>query len=270
MCSTVVQENNVSMSAGTLVVIRERSFLELLDLSLAAVRRRPVALGLAAAAGIVPFAALIAWLTTLPSWSDGWYILLWLVESPWATAPLTVVLGGMMFGTRPTARQVAFRVLHAAPALFLYQTVLRWLSMLLWVTYLFFPARQAFLNEVILLEGGLFAQTLKRSAALCAQRGGEFLGQWLARIAFGLAFIICFWYGSRVLLDALTTSTLTWRPVEEAPIADPLMQFAVWLTIAFMAVTRFFGYIDQRIRLEGWEVELRLRAVGRVSRGNLQ
>jgi hypothetical protein len=32
--------------------------------------------------------------------------------------------------------------------------------------------------------------------------------------------------------------------------------------VAFFAVVRFLTYIDRRIRLEGWEVELRLRALG--------
>ena len=41
----------------TLVQIRERSYLDLLDLALLVVRQRPRALGLAAAAGIAPFAA---------------------------------------------------------------------------------------------------------------------------------------------------------------------------------------------------------------------
>jgi hypothetical protein len=42
----------------TLVQIRERSYLDLLDLALLVVRHRPRTLGLAAAAGIAPFAAL--------------------------------------------------------------------------------------------------------------------------------------------------------------------------------------------------------------------
>ncbi len=266
----ILRETNSSMRGGTLVVIRERTFLELLDLSLATVRRRPVALGLAAAAGIAPFAALNAWLAGFSDWTDGWYLLLWLFESPWATAPLTVVLGGMMFGERLSARQVTWRVVRSTPGLFVYQTLLRGLSMIVGITYLFFSARQAFLNEVLLLEGGSFGRAMKRSTALCAQRGGEFLGQWLARIGFGLAFVVCFWLGTRTLLGALTTNTLTWRPVDETPFADPLIHFAVWLAIAFMAITRFFGYIDQRIRLEGWEVELRLRAVGRAQQGSLR
>ena len=35
---------------------------------------------------------------------------------------------------------------------------------------------------------------------------------------------------------------------------------AMWLTAAFVTVIRFLSYLDLRIRHEGWEVELRMRA----------
>ena len=50
----------------TLVQIRERSYLDLLDLALLVVRQRPRTLGLAAAAGIAPFAALNYWILSNP------------------------------------------------------------------------------------------------------------------------------------------------------------------------------------------------------------
>jgi len=43
----------------------------------------------------------------------------------------------------------------------------------------------------------------------------------------------------------------------------------VWIAIAFFGVFRFLSYIDRRIRLEGWELELRLKAVGRASEEKL-
>ena len=35
---------------------------------------------------------------------------------------------------------------------------------------------------------------------------------------------------------------------------------SVWLTAGFFSIVRFLTYIDLRIRQEGWEVELRIRA----------
>ena len=37
---------------------------------------------------------------------------------------------------------------------------------------------------------------------------------------------------------------------------------ALWLVLGFFAVVRFLGYLDLRIRREGWEVELMMRAEG--------
>ena len=37
---------------------------------------------------------------------------------------------------------------------------------------------------------------------------------------------------------------------------------ALWLVMGFFAVVRFLGYLDLRIRREGWEVELMMRAEG--------
>jgi hypothetical protein len=35
---------------------------------------------------------------------------------------------------------------------------------------------------------------------------------------------------------------------------------AEWLVLGYFAVVRYLGYLDLRIRREGWEVELLLRA----------
>ena len=93
----------------TLVLIRERPLLDLLDLSLVVVRRKPLTLGLAALFGIAPFAALNAWLfySSLEDSNPGLPLFLWMIEAPFATAPLTLVLGGLMFGQKPTFGKVA-------------------------------------------------------------------------------------------------------------------------------------------------------------------
>ena len=59
-------------------MIRERSFLDLLDLALLVVRDRPVILGLTALAGIAPLAALNIWLLS----DAGFPRVLWLPAAP--------------------------------------------------------------------------------------------------------------------------------------------------------------------------------------------
>ena len=38
------------------------------------------------------------------------------------------------------------------------------------------------------------------------------------------------------------------------------LPLSMWCVAGFFAVVRFLGYLDLRIRQEGWEVELKLRA----------
>jgi hypothetical protein len=38
---------------------------------------------------------------------------------------------------------------------------------------------------------------------------------------------------------------------------------AIWSAALYVTLARYLNYLDQRIRYEGWEVELKLRAEGR-------
>src|SRR5262249_20774305 len=99
------------MSYGrTLVPIRERSFLNLLDLSFLLIRSQPRRLGLAACAGILPFAIGNAWLFARDDFSTLYALPLLYLEAPWACLPLTLVLGGLIFGQPPSAREIVGRI----------------------------------------------------------------------------------------------------------------------------------------------------------------
>jgi len=251
-------------SDRTLVQIRERTFLDILDLAMVVVRERPVTLGIAAVVGVAPFAALNAWLVSSAGIKVSGLIPLLLMEVPWATAPLTMALGGMMFGERPSADRMLRTFLRSIPSMLLHHVVVRGFLVLIPLLYFLIPARLAFLDEVILLERIGIWSALRRGAVLCLHRGGELFGQWLAQLFFGAAFVACFWLGTEALARALTQSELTWEQPGASDLLDLRFHGAVWLAIAFFGVVRFLTYIDQRIRLEGWEVKLRLRAVGQL------
>jgi hypothetical protein len=247
----------------TLIVIRERSFLDLLDLALLVVRDRPVILGLTALAGIAPFAALNVWLMADPSRSGLWVPLL-LMETPWATAPLTVVLGDLMFGVRPRPGKVFKTLVLAFPLLFLTQFLIRGISYLIILGFVLAPAWFAFLNEVILLERVGFFRAFGRSRAIGRQFEGALFFRWLGQIALGLTFALCFQKGAEAFGAVLAGGDVTWEQAAQLDVGDLLFQAGVWIAIALFAVVRFLSYIDRRIRLEGWEIELRLRSVGRT------
>ncbi len=246
----------------TLVQIRERTFLDILDLTLVLLRRRPLALGLTAVLGIAPWALLNLALTTGTGEAKPFLMLLLIVlEAPLATAPLTVLLGGLMFDSRPTAGRVLRTLIRRMPLLLLYQGLIR-AGLLLSVVFAWvIPAKLAFLNEVILLERGMGSKVLSRSNDLSTDRGGELVAQWIAQLLFGLLFVLAFWFALENALDVFHNQ-LAWEEPTWENLLGPWPLIGVWIVVAFFGVVRFLTYIDQRIRLEGWEVELRLKAVG--------
>jgi hypothetical protein len=245
----------------TLIQIRERSFLDLLDLSLHVIRAKPVTIGLTAVAGIAPWAALNAWLLADPNFPTIVWMPLLFMEVPWATAPLTLVLGDLMFGRTAKVPRIARTLLVRLPSLIWSQLFLRGILL---VFVIVMPSQYAFLNEVILLEErkSVFQQ-IRRARKLTRGCEGEFLMRWLGQLFLGTTFAVCFLMSAKTLGSTLIGNELTWYRPGMSDANGLLFQAAVWIAIAFFGVYRFFSYIDQRIRLEGWELDLRLKAVAR-------
>jgi hypothetical protein len=242
----------------TLVEIRERPFLELLDLSLVVARGRPLPLLAAAMAGTVPFVILNALI--LPSEGPavfGSLLLAYWMEAPLATAPLTLVLGALMFDERPTARGVLRKLVRGLGPLLVFQGLVRTICLPVYPLVL---GRFGFVGEVILLERPRWWRAAGRSARLSRGRGGELIGQWHLQVAFGAAFVACAFFGSRALFGLMIDSDPTWEAPVEADLGSWRLTLAAWWAIWFFAVARFLVYIDQRVRTEGWEVMRRLRS----------
>lgn len=258
----------------TLVLIRERSFLDQLDLALVVIRRRPVTLAATLAVGAAPFVLLNGRILDAVAASDPGFplslVLLWLIviEAPLATAPLTVVLGGLMFGDRPRTGRVAATLLRALPHLILFQVIVRTIFLFVFFLTPLLPARLPFLNEVILLEATRPparprspAAVVSRCLDLTRDRSGDLFVRAVACLIFAGLFILAFTVGASILVGMLVESP-TWRLPDEVPLTGWDSQLAVWIAVGFLAVVRFLGYLDQRIRLEGWEIELRFKALG--------
>jgi hypothetical protein len=247
----------------TLIQIRERSFLDMLELSLVVIRHRPLTLALASAAGIIPLALLNAWLAALGGFEPGYWVPLWFLEAPWATLPLTLVLGGVMFDQRPGIAEILRRLLMATPTMILIHGFLRGILGMTILLIPLIPSRFWFASEVILLERAGPFRALRRCLRLSAERSGEFFLEWIGQFFFGLAFVLCFWVGTGAATSALFRSDVTWEQPMVSDIGGFRFQLGVWIAIAFFGVARFMNYIDQRIRSEGWELRLQLQAAGR-------
>jgi hypothetical protein len=252
----------------TLIAVRERDLLELLDLTILVFRSRPGPLLLAAAAGTIPFALLNGFLVNdweSPGTRAFQHTALAIFESPLATAPLTVTLGNLMFGQPLSPARVLVPILKSLPALVLFQVILRGLLLMTFVFSPLIPARLMFLNEVILLERGKWRKALKRSSDLCDGVGGELFGRTLLAILFGAAFIFAFSAGMAMVQGAIVREALI-SPFGRSFELSWSYLLGLWAAIAFFAAARFLSYIDQRTRREGWELGLRLRLVARSLR----
>jgi len=252
------------------IAICERTWLENLDLALHVAGRHGGRLAVSALAGILPFALLNHWLLgwqagdvfLQENWGLTWYwaMLLVMIEAPLATAPLTLYLGQALFVDRPNGGRIARDLVSCLPQLFLLQVLLRTLLIVPLITWIIPYVLWPYLNEVILLERNPLVgrpgqiSTLARNGLLHRGNAGEFFLRGLGTMILAPLLIVALYVTQQVLLELLLG-------VETGPVADAAtFQAVLWIVVVYFTVARFLGYLDQRIRNEGWEVELFLRA----------
>jgi hypothetical protein len=219
------------------------------------------------------------------------------LEAPLAAVFMVAYLGPAVFLEERTVRQVVGDVLRYGLSLAWCQGVLRgifatWLiylltsreqasgfleGFLLFVILCWSTALRAFrpyINEIILLEknplGGRGAVITvgKRSAHLHGPYSGDLFVRWLGAAAIGvlLAGLVLV---TAVLLQAFLISDPPFYSSTDPPAFSWNLDWfklqvvypaSLWLVVAFLAVVRFLSYLDLRIRHEGWEVELLVKA----------
>jgi len=260
----------------TRIVIRERGYLDLLDLALRLVRAHASHLLACAMPGMVIAIVLNAWLLSVavgtpeedPTAPTTYLMLLpFLVvyELPLVMALPTLYLGQALFVDRPSRRQMSADLLRSLPQLILFQVVFRALLVPWVLTWFLLFATVPYLNEVILLERNPIRRrkgypgltTWSRAWSLHARNTGELFARWLGSLLFAPLLIVSLWFSLHMLRGLLTTDTA----YDQAFYLIEL-QVAVWLVALYFTVVRFLSYLDLRIRNEGWEVELRMRAEG--------
>ncbi len=126
----------------------------------------------------------------------------------------------------------------------------------------FLRSVRPYINEIVLLERNPLtsrdpsAITIgKRSKDLHGPSGGDLFARWLASACIGTLLTVCV-FGTIVFLSGIFLND--WRP--GPTMVRYMYPLAIWIVVGFLAVVRFLSYLDLRIRHEGWEVELRLRA----------
>lgn len=260
------------------IAIRERAFADVMDLALRVGRVYLGPLIVIFACTVIPVMALNAWLLAdlialgeldldmsfVPyAWT---MLLLMLWEAPLVTAPITLFLGQALFAERPRSGRVVRDLLGSLPQMVWYQLVVRAVFMPLPFTWFLPFAVWPYLSEVILLERNPWHSRSKprrsgrqctraRTMALHGGYVGDLFVRWIASVGAGLLLLLSAWF-SLVLLGNMLLGAGLW----ESPTFTVCFPLAMWLVIGYFAVVRFLGYLDLRIRREGWEVELLLRA----------
>lgn len=282
---------------NTRIAVRERGVLELHDLAFQVMRRFLGPLLATMAFGVVPLMALnhllIGWMSYETDFTQAYparymyhMICLITIEAPLASVFTTAYLGQVVFTDRPSIGRIVSEVLKLSPRIFLCNVLVRgiglaWLFVLLLrplktveptIEFLLIPSlllyaglvrgMRPFINEITILERNpVQARTSatmtigRRSSILHGPNGGMLFGRALVAMLFAIPLA---WtaFGSCLFLSGVLFNT--WRQGRiMIELAFPL---SLWLVAMYFTIVRFLSYLDLRIRQEGWEVELLMRA----------
>lgn len=282
----------------TRIAIRERSATELLDLSLRVLGIYVLPIMAAAGVLILPFAILNEFILrhyvvdelseyTIPQYLIAMSQLVY-IEAPIATSAVTVFLGRIMFSQESDIRSIVREVWSLLPQLFWIQCVLRGviaaiaiglISMsdpelihLLWIVVILIGllrTARPFINEIILLERNPLVSKKpegitvgRRSSRLHGPSSGDIFAKAMLLVPVLMTAVVSvafsFWF-----VQGLLTNVWLWGHT----MTRVFIPLSMWIVAVYAAVLRFLNYLDLRIRREGWEVELRVRAAASEMQG---
>lgn len=119
-----------------------------------------------------------------------------------------------------------------------------------------------YVNEIILLErkplignasGG--ESIARRSDVLHDDGSGDTVVRWLIGALFAVPITLAIFNVLHFVIGLLSNDW-SWN----APVVYALLPLSLWLTAGFLTIVRYLHYLDRRIRFEGWEVEMTMRA----------
>jgi len=280
----------------TTIVVRQRGMLDTLDLSLHVFREYALPLAAAMLLGVVPLMAvnylLLAWMPSVADeeawlpWRFVYHLSLQIyLQAPLAGIFATAYLGQAVFLAEPRFRDVVRDVWRMLPRVAWCHLLVRgvlfgWLLLLVlereevnWFVEAFLlpllaayasslRAFRPFINEIVLLERNSLTSKSdrimtvgRRSQMLHGSNGGAWFARWLLACLLG-GLLILATYGTFYFHVAAPRQDWSQGPL----LTHVLLPLAMWITACYFTVVRFLTYLDARIRQEGWEVELRLRA----------
>ena len=281
----------------TTIAIRERGLLDTLDLSLHVLRIYALPLIAAMALGVIPLMLvnylLLGWMTEpvddelIFPFRFVWHMSIQVfLQAQLASAFATAYLGEAVFLERPQLRDIAGKVAKMAPRIVWCQLLIRGIAPALLVLLaierygqvefflegfvltalvIYAAAMRAFrpfMNEIVLLERSPLTSRNRqvmtvgrRSSILHGPSSGDLFFRWCGSALIGICLLLSI-YGTFLFISGVFLNDWAQSPF----MVQFCLPLAMWITALYFTVVRFLTYLDVRIRQEGWEVELRLRA----------
>ncbi|MCA9661759.1 MAG: hypothetical protein KC486_25700 [Myxococcales bacterium] len=250
--------------AAIRVVLRPRGQAEILDL--AALWCFGVDRGLfarLAAIVLLPSLALCAGARGLLGWS---WADVWLLAAALATVTqgvFTVAASRALFACEVAVGDVLRGFARRLPAYLGALVITRGILGLAALTVVLAPpawARVAFVHEACLLEGASPISAAQRAWGLARSRGVEVMIL-LGGVAIAAAVMVI----AAELLGRAAVEFVLQLPAAFGALAEDYGSYYALLgfhaAIPYIAVARFLGYIDQRTRGDGWDIQLRFMAL---------
>jgi hypothetical protein len=238
----------VSAATGARVVLRERTGLEAADLGFAMARAWWRPLAATWLAFVLPAGCVIVWLLRdAPAWSIG---LLWWLRPAFARIPLHV-LSRELFGEHATLAGTARALPRLLRSGLFTSLVTRRLSL-----------TRTFLQPVLQLEGLRGAARSARVAVLARKETGAAAAAATVVAHLNAAFIA----GLLLFVQLATPKEIDWSVMSlvagdaSIPGVLPALYLAGISVFEPLLVACGFGlYLNRRVYLEGWEIELAFR-----------
>jgi hypothetical protein len=290
----------------TEIVIRQRSGLELFDLSLQLLKRHFWQLLAASSLVTLPLLVLDVWLVHWMVTDDAFLVAestlepelvsglrfgshlvaLFVTQFPLMSLPTTVVLGALVFYQPMSLRSLLGELLGLWKPTLLVLGLVRlglipvvlepfvdrslafdsriefWILIAIPGFAILIRAIAPFAPEIIGLErcplrasAAAKVTYRMRSSFLHGPLQGDLITRWLmASIHGGLLMVMLI--GLSLFAQAVLTGSWQWGLITYYLV----FPISLWLVGLLLTVFRYLSYIDSRIRLEGWEIDLRLRA----------
>ena len=280
----------------TTIAIRERNLADLGDLAMHVVAKYRGGLTVSMMLAVGPLMLmnhfLLAWMLEGPLQDIACFRYVWnmtmlvLCESQIATAFATAYLGGVLFNFDSSWKQIIFDTLKTWRKLLLSHGIYRGsFFVILAYVYLWFD-REAFFLEVLwvplIVLWGAFVRTIRpfitelivlEKNPIRAKFGNEvslgtrskylhsvILSDLLGR---GLVFSAMIGLFGLALLGTSLQTFGNFQRIgpDQFLLTGIIYPVCLWCAATFLFVIRFLSYLDVRTRQEGWEIELRLKAI---------